>query len=164
MVRFFAHHSRTSSLALLLVTVAPMDAQSHLAMSKVGVGPVALHLSASVSVPVRLKARQLGEALVIGRTADFTEVEILVQAAANLAWSLAIGASDESVDRCNIHVLDAYGNWIPLCDGASAITVVEQREPTNPQVFRVRLRLSDGASVAQIRSVRLLLRPADASR
>lgn len=145
----------TALLAAAVLALAPLTdagAQS----VRAGSGRTSLNVSASVSIPIRLKAEQAGAALIVGEDAKFTTVDVPVRVAANMLWSLQVSASQTEQP---LQVLDARGTWVSL-DATQPVRVLDRRAATNPALFNVRLRVPAGVDVASLEDLRLRLTPA----
>jgi hypothetical protein len=147
------------SLAPALTTRATLDAQT---VVRAGSRSVSMIATARLVIGVRLHARQVGAVVHGTRSEGFTEVAIPVEAAANLAWRLAVAAprTDAGAERGAILVLDEQGAWVPLPADGGAEVAVAGGEPTNPAPRMLRFRVADAADIALVERLRLVMQPA----
>lgn len=146
-------------LAPALATPASLEAQT---LVRAASGSVSANVTARLVIGVRLHAQQVGAMVRGTRTEGFTELTVPVEAAANLAWRLAVAApqSDAGAQRGAILVLDEHGAWVPLPTAGGAEVAVASGEATNPAPRMLRFRVADAADVGVVERLRLVMQPA----
>jgi hypothetical protein len=162
------------SLAPVLAPVAPIGALKAQTVVRAGSRSVSMNATARLVIGVRLHARQVGAVVRGARSEGFTEVSIPVEAAANLAWRLAVAAPrvaagdptnpttvpNEDAASDNILVLNEHGAWVPLPVAGSADVSVASGEPTNPTPRMLRFRVANAADISRVERLRLVMQPA----
>ena len=145
-----------ATLAAGVAMFAPKAAEAQ--QVAVGVQTVSVRSTVSQNVPYRLRLSAPTAVRIVERTAEHTEIEFTVEAAANARWRLEMTSEAGDLDvQCET------GDWISLAEGATA-PVVFVRAPTNPTLLVVRIRVRGKVSAAQLARVQLVLRPITADQ
>ena len=138
----------------MLVPVAA-DTQ---AVVRFGRGSASLELPAQLTVPVRLTVTPAGAERIVGQTPSFTEVELPVRVAANLAWTLTVALGTET-ELGPVLVRTPEGDWEEVGTTMSNAAITGS-DATNPIEVKVRLRLPAGVTSTESLRLRLALVPA----
>jgi len=141
---------------LLLVTSlgsAGLDAQQ-LSNSPVR---ATVHASVGVVIPARMFVRALGAATAVATSTEYAELELRVQTAANLPWTLNLVAT-----AGNLEVRSSTGEWIPVAAGAT-LALLESAQPTNQREVSIRFRVRGSAEARRAASAELVIVPTGGS-
>lgn len=145
-------------LAAGAIALVPAAAETQ-AVVRFGRGSATLELPVHLTVPVRLTVDAAGAERVVGQTPSFTEVELPIRVAANLAWTLTVALGATS-DLGPVLVRTVAGDWVAL-SATSPSAAVTGWDATNPIEVKVRLRLPAGMNSTETLRLRLALVPAN---
>ena len=116
-----------------------------------------MELPVRLTVPTRLSVGVAGTERLITETGQFTEVDLPVRVAANIAWTLRIALPEEHEEQ-TVLARDAAGAWRPLTSQPLAVRGAD--DATDHTEVLVRLRLPAGTPSAGSLGLRLSLTPA----
>lgn len=138
---------------MLLAAAPTVGAQ---AVVRFGRGSATMVLPVHLTVPTRLSVRATGTERLVEHSASYTEVDLPLTVAANLAWTLRV-ALPEPRDGDAVLVRSTDGEWRAL--GTQEIAVRRGDDATEPHEVLVRLRLPAGVPSAGSLGLRLTLSP-----
>jgi hypothetical protein len=152
-------------LRLLLIGLLAAGAAGALGAqsSTAGAGRVTLAVTAHLVVPYHLKVRELAPARVVSRSAESTELELMLDAAANVSWTLAVADGSVGPQTAGLEVMDGLGAWRPIA-ARGAPEVVARGGATNGERVTLRLRVRAEADARALSRLRLVLMPAEDAR
>jgi hypothetical protein len=140
-------------LGILLATPVAVGAQ---AVVRFGSASATMVMPVHLSIPTRLSVTAAGDERIVERTSGYTEIDLPVRVAANLAWTLRVSLP-EPREGDTVLVRTAEGDWSAL--GATDIAVRRGDQATEPHEVLVRLRLPVGVATAASLGLRLSLSP-----
>ncbi len=132
-------------------------------MAQVRLDRASLVIPVSLTIGPRLLLVSAGAATIAARTPAGVELELPFTVAANVPWSISVGLPARSDVREPIQVMDDRGRWRTLTAGAS-IRVIGRRDPCEPTLIRVRVRLPSNAKPGMTDAFRFAIEAADGAR
>lgn len=123
-------------------------------IARVG-GTASIELPVQMTVPVRVLVTPAGPERVVRSTSAYTDVDLPVRVAANIAWRLTVAVPGDT--EASVLVLAESGEWTEL--GSRPIPLRTGGEPTEPTQVMIRFRVPAGAGSVESLRLRLSVTP-----
>lgn len=147
-----------AALALGLAGTSQISAQTNAAI--VGAGRAEVRAALDCTVPSLFRLRSVGSSTLVEQTAEYSIVEVRVEAGSNAQWRLDVIGQSGDLD-----VRSEVGDYYrPVGLDGALVPVVQLRAPTNATQVVVRFRIWGAPAVVRTAKAQLLLRPVSATQ